>query len=121
MLGDVPTELLDGSPGFQAQKKILVPQTQMPRVGDMWPSWFSLGRSEPLRGRNARWRIARTDPGVPGVRNPPPPGSAVGRNSQPAADRDPVDELQALAKMKADGLLTDDEFTAAKAKLLRDD
>lgn len=35
----------------------------------------------------------------------------------PAAD-DPVAKLQQLAEMKAQGLLTDEEFAAAKAKLL---
>jgi hypothetical protein len=35
----------------------------------------------------------------------------------PAA-ADPMAELQKLADMKAQGLLTDEEFTAAKAKLL---
>jgi hypothetical protein len=39
---------------------------------------------------------------------PPPP---------PAAP-DPVAEIQRLADMKAQGILTDEEFTAAKAKLL---
>ena len=39
---------------------------------------------------------------------PPPPPSAP----------DPVAEIQRLADMKAQGILTDEEFTAAKAKLL---
>jgi len=39
---------------------------------------------------------------------PPPPPSAP----------DPVAEIQRLADMKAQGILTDEEFSAAKAKLL---
>jgi hypothetical protein len=35
-----------------------------------------------------------------------------------AAGDDPVAKLQQLGEMKAQGLLTDDEFAAAKAKLL---
>jgi hypothetical protein len=35
-----------------------------------------------------------------------------------AAASDPVAEIQRLADMKAQGILTDEEFSAAKAKLL---
>ena len=42
---------------------------------------------------------------------PPPPPAA------PAAP-DSVAELERLAQLKAQGVLTDEEFTAAKAKLL---
>src|SRR6478672_7223530 len=35
-----------------------------------------------------------------------------------APSQDPLERLQQLADMKAQGLLTDDEFTAMKAKLL---
>lgn len=108
-------EPLDGGPSFQAQKKILLNQTQMPRVGDMWPAWFS-----------------PTDPNLFAVGKPEgasPEQIPVFREfgiphplDEPAAptrpDDDPVDELQALAKLKADGMLTDEEFAAAKAKLL---
>jgi hypothetical protein len=31
---------LDGSPPFAAQKKMMVSQTAMPRVGDVWPAWY---------------------------------------------------------------------------------
>ena len=31
---------LDGGPPFDAQKKMLISQTAMPRIGDTWPSWF---------------------------------------------------------------------------------
>jgi hypothetical protein len=40
---------------------------------------------------------------------PPPP---------PAAPADPIAELERLANLKAQGMLTDEEFGAAKAKLL---
>ncbi|MCU1501269.1 MAG: hypothetical protein JWM12_623 [Ilumatobacteraceae bacterium] len=33
-------EPLDGSTPFDAQKKMLVSQTAMPRIGETWPSWF---------------------------------------------------------------------------------
>lgn len=44
---------------------------------------------------------------------PPPPPAAA-----PAAGGDMMAELQKLADMKSAGILTDEEFTAAKAKLL---
>jgi hypothetical protein len=31
---------LDGGPPFAAQKKMMISQTAMPRVGDVWPAWF---------------------------------------------------------------------------------
>ena len=37
---------------------------------------------------------------------------------EPAAEDDPIARLQQLGDMKAQGLLSDDEFNAAKAKLL---
>ena len=33
------TPLSGGAP-FNAQKKMMINQTQMPRVGDVWPSWY---------------------------------------------------------------------------------
>lgn len=33
-------EPLDGSPPFEASKKIFCLETQFPRQGDVWPAWF---------------------------------------------------------------------------------
>ena len=44
----------------------------------------------------------------------PPPAAAAA----PAADVDITGELTKLAEMRSNGLLTDEEFAAAKAKLL---
>ena len=49
------------------------------------------------------------------------PGSVVNlSSSSPAADSgsDPVDRLSKLAELKQQGVLTEEEFTAAKAKIL---
>ena len=46
---------------------------------------------------------------------PPPPPAP---EAAPAADVDITGELTKLAEMKNSGLLTDEEFAAAKAKLL---
>ena len=42
---------------------------------------------------------------------PPPPAQA-------APDQSPADELARLAELHAQGVLTDDEFAAAKAKVI---
>src|SRR5215212_1170763 len=34
------TPLAGGAP-FNGQKKMMINQTQMPRVGDVWPSWYN--------------------------------------------------------------------------------
>ncbi len=33
-------EPLDGSPSFEASKRIFCLETQFPRQGDVWPSWY---------------------------------------------------------------------------------
>lgn len=48
---------------------------------------------------------------------PPPPQYAAPPAAAPAA-ADPMAELQKLADMKTSGLLTDEEFTAMKAKII---
>jgi putative oligomerization/nucleic acid binding protein len=48
---------------------------------------------------------------------PPPAPAAAPAAPGPAAD--PTSELERLAQLHASGSLTDDEFTAAKARLLR--
>jgi hypothetical protein len=47
---------------------------------------------------------------------PPPPQYAPAPAAAPAAD--PMAELQKLADMKTAGLLTDEEFSAMKAKII---
>jgi hypothetical protein len=47
----------------------------------------------------------------PQYQEPPPPAPAA-----PAAD--PIEQLRELAALKQEGVLTDDEFAAQKAKIL---
>ena len=49
---------------------------------------------------------------------PPPPPPAPAAPAAPAGEGDLMAQLQKLADLKAAGVLTDDEFAAAKAKLL---
>ena len=50
---------------------------------------------------------------------PPPPGPAVPQDAPPAAGSgDVMDQLERLGNLKTSGLLSDEEFSAAKAQLL---
>jgi hypothetical protein len=51
------------------------------------------------------------------AQQPPPPAPAPAAPAAPAGD-DTMAELEKLADMKSKGLLSDDEFAAAKAKIL---
>ena len=50
---------------------------------------------------------------------PPPPGPAVPQDAPPATGSgDLMDQLERLGNLKTSGLLSDEEFSAAKAQLL---
>lgn len=50
---------------------------------------------------------------------PPPPAPAVPQDAPPAAGPgDLMDQLERLGNLKTSGLLSDEEFSAAKAQLL---
>lgn len=49
---------------------------------------------------------------------PPPPAPAAPAAPPPAAEPDLTEELKKLADLHEQGILTDDEFAAAKAKLI---
>jgi len=57
-------------------------------------------------------KAAAAQPAEAAPQAPPPPAAA------PAGDVDITGELTKLAEMRSNGLLTDEEFAAAKAKLL---
>ena len=68
-----------------------------------------------VRNHQNEKAMAQQQAAQPQQAPPPPPAPA------PAADSGEMDvtgELQKLADMRAQGLLSDDEFAAAKAKLL---
>lgn len=104
-------EPLDGTPTFEGRKKMLINQTQMPRVGDVWPSWispadptlFAVGMPD---GASAEQIPVFREFGIPHPLD------------QESGEGDTVTELQRLAEMKDKGLLSEDEFAAAKARVL---
>jgi hypothetical protein len=49
---------------------------------------------------------------------PPPPQEYAPVPAAPVAQEDPITQLERLGALKAQGLLTDEEFNAQKAKIL---
>ena len=54
----------------------------------------------------------------PAYEAPPPPAPAPAPAAAAVPGDDLMDQLERLADLKAEGLLSDEEFAAAKAKLL---
>ena len=66
-----------------------------------------------VRNRQEQQARANQQPQAAPEAPPPPPSAAAA-----AADVDITGELTKLAEMRSNGLLTDEEFAAAKAKIL---
>ncbi len=49
---------------------------------------------------------------------PPPPQQSAPPPAAPVAQEDPITQLERLGALKAQGLLTEEEFNAQKAKIL---
>ena len=64
------------------------------------------------RRQAARWSREADPYGQPAYQEPPPPAPAA------AAPADPIEQLKELAELKRQGILTDEEFAAQKAKIL---
>jgi hypothetical protein len=117
-------EPLDGSPAFDAKKTRTVSRIEIPRQGDRYPVWFDA--DDPTgtwayatvaddNGRaTMRQLFGDVADGFVGMNAPAPPPLA------PAASQgqDVVEQLKQLADLHSQGILTDDEFAAQKAKLL---
>lgn len=114
---------LSGAPSFQAPKSMFINQTQMPRVGDVWPAWYDpsdpgqFAVGQPQLGDPSTIPIFR-EFGIPHPFDPanaaPAPGAAAGAPEAP----DRVAALERLAQLHKDGMLSDTEFEAEKSKLL---
>ena len=115
-------EPLDGSPPFDAEKTTTVSRVEIPRQGDRYPVWYDAG--EPAKtwayatiadesGRTTMRQlfgdVAETFVGM----NAPAAPAPVGGGGQ-----DVVEQIKQLADLHQQGILTDEEFAAQKAKLL---
>jgi hypothetical protein len=67
------------------------------------------------RRQGERWaqQEAQQQPVAPEAAAPPPPAAAPAGGAQSA-----IDQLKELGELKAQGILTEEEFAAQKAKLL---
>jgi hypothetical protein len=111
-------EPLDGSPAFDAEKTKTVSRVQIPRQGERYPVWYD--QADP-----STWAFATIadDQGRATMRQMfgEVAETFVGMNA-PAAPtptgQDTVEQIKQLADLHAQGILTDEEFAAQKAKLL---
>jgi hypothetical protein len=87
-------------------------------VGTMARTAVIAGTATAVAGgvRNHQQQKAAAGQEAQAQQAPPPPAPAPAE--EPAGDVDITGELTKLAEMKSNGLLTDEEFAAAKAKLL---
>jgi putative oligomerization/nucleic acid binding protein/uncharacterized protein DUF3592 len=115
-------EPVDGLPAFDAQKTTTVSRVQIPRQGDRYPVWYdpenptktwlySMPADDNGRAtiRQMFGDVAETFVGMNA------PGAPVAASAQ---SYDTVEKLKQLADLHSQGILSDDEFSAQKAKLL---
>src|SRR5690242_2232228 len=121
-------EPLDGSPAFEAEKTKVVSRVQIPRAGDRYPVWYDAADPstwafafvENEEGRdNIRMMFGEAAETMTGIGNPAAAAAAPAAPAAPAAE-DPLDRLRKLDELHKAGVVTDAEFEAKKAELLRD-
>jgi archaellin len=114
-------EPLDGSSAMDLTKKTTVSRVEIPRQGDRYPVWYDPTDTETWAyatvaddsGRESlRQMFGAAADSFVGMGAPAAPAPAGGGGQDVAA------QLTQLADLKSQGLLTDEEFEAQKAKLL---
>lgn len=115
-------EPLDGSPPFDAEKTTTVSRVEIPRQGDRYPVWYEL--EDPagtwayatIADDNGRATMRQLFGAVAetfvGMNAPAAPAPVAG------GGQDVVEQIKQLADLHSQGILTDEEFAAQKAKLL---
>jgi hypothetical protein len=115
-------EPLDGSPPFDAQKTTTVSRVEIPRQGDRYPVWFDT--ADPagtwayatIADDNGRATMRQLFGDVAetfvGMNAPAAPASPASQG------QDVIEQLKQLADLHSQGILSDEEFAAQKAKLL---
>ncbi len=112
-------EPLDGSAAFEAEKTRTVSRLEIPRQGDCYPVWYDAQDPETwmfaiIADETGR-TTARDAFGTAAARFT---GMGEAAPASAAPQLDPVAALTQLAELHKQGVLTDDEFAAQKAKLL---
>jgi hypothetical protein len=115
-------EPLDGSPPFDAQKTTTVSRVEIPRQGDRYPVWYDA--QDPTgtwayatiaddNGRETmRQLFGDVSQTFVGMNAPAAPAMGA------AGGQDVVEQIKQLADLHSQGILSDEEFAAQKAKLL---
>jgi archaellin len=113
-------EPLDGSPALDLEKKTTVSRVEIPRQGDRYPVWY-----DPQDTGTWAFATIADDSGRENIRQMfgDVAETFVGMNAPgaPAASadgQDTVEMLKQLADLHSQGVLSDEEFAAQKAKLL---
>ena len=114
-------EPLDGAPAFDAEKTKTVSRVQIPRQGERYPVWY-----DPADPSSWAFAMIVDDQGRATMRQMfgEAAETFVGMNAPAApapastSGQDTVEQLKQLADLHSQGILTDDEFAAQKAKLL---
>jgi hypothetical protein len=113
-------EPIDGGAAFDVEKTTTVSRVEIPRQGDRYPVFYdaedpSLWAYAAVSDDNGRATmrqifgdVAETFVGM----------NAPGAPAPQAEVQDTVEQIKQLADLHSQGLLTDDEFAAQKAKLL---
>lgn len=118
-----------GESPFEFEKTATVSRVQIPRAGDRCAVFYDpAGGGEPgisfdapalaMVGLTPSGPGAAATPGVPGVVPDASASSASSAFGAVAPEDDTIEELERLAKLRAAGALTDEEFQAAKARIL---
>ena len=115
-------EPVDGSPPFDAQKTTTVSRVEIPRQGDRYPIWYDAGDPAgtwayaTIADDNGRATMRQLFGDVAetfvGMNAPAAPAPAAGQG------QDVVEQIKQLADLHQQGILSDEEFAAQKAKLL---
>ena len=121
-------EPLDGSPPFDAHKTKTVSRLQIPRQGERYPVWYDKADPETwafamiaddtgrAQLRQMFGAAAEQFVGMGGA--PAAAGPVATAPAAAAPAQDPVERLQKLGELRAQGVITDAEFEEQKAKLL---
>ena len=115
-------EPTDGSPAVERSKNVTVSRVQVPRPGERYPAWFD--RNDPEKwmygtDMDASQASAEVKEMFARAAAGPSSGGKFGADGSAADGPDsPVEELASLTELWKSGALTDEEFAAAKARLL---
>lgn len=113
-------EPIDGSPALDLEKKATVSRVEIPRQGDRYPvsydpqdpsKWAYATIADDNGRQTIRQMFGEAAETFVGMNAPGAPVAQAG-------GQDTVETLKQLADLHSQGILSDDEFVAQKAKLL---